>query len=225
MQKGKLSSFFASVLVVCLILFSPACGGGYGGNGNAGGGGGGNAPAAPTGLTATPGNAQVALSWTTSSGATSYHVKRSTTNGGPYTQISAPAGTSYDDTNVIGGVAYYYIVTALNAYGESANSSQASATPTTATTAITVNVDVMSDRHNISPFIYGVNFPKDPTYIQDSGATMVRWGGNAATPYNWTNFYTNASSDWYFLNRPWDSSPNPSWPVDSVQYVIAVKNA
>ncbi|MCA1607668.1 MAG: hypothetical protein LC775_19875, partial [Acidobacteria bacterium] len=41
-------------------------------------------PAAPTGLTATAGNAQVALSWTASSGATSYNVKRSTTSGGPY---------------------------------------------------------------------------------------------------------------------------------------------
>src|SRR5260370_12224124 len=35
-------------------------------------------PAAPTGLTATAGNAQVSLSWTASSGATSYNVLRST---------------------------------------------------------------------------------------------------------------------------------------------------
>jgi hypothetical protein len=54
---------------------------------------------------------------------------------------------------------------------------------------------------------------------------MVRWGGNAATPYNWKNFDTNASADWYFQNRPWDSSASPPWPVDSVQYITAVKSA
>src|SRR6266513_5545085 len=60
-------------------------------------------------------------------------------------------------------------------------------------TNVSVSVDVLANRHLISPFVYGVNFPKDPSYIQNSGATMVRWGGNAATPYNWKNFDTNAS--------------------------------
>ena len=46
---------------------------------------GGSAPPPPTGLTPTAGNAQVALTWNASSGATSYNVKRSTTSGGPYT--------------------------------------------------------------------------------------------------------------------------------------------
>ena len=41
------------------------------------------APAAPTGLAATAGNAQVGLSWNASSGATSYNVKRATVSGGP----------------------------------------------------------------------------------------------------------------------------------------------
>src|SRR5215813_3136525 len=50
--------------------------------------GGGGTPPAPTNLVATPGNAQVSLSWNASTGATSYNVKRSTTNGGPYTTIA-----------------------------------------------------------------------------------------------------------------------------------------
>jgi hypothetical protein len=41
-------------------------------------------PAAPTGLTATPGYAQVGLSWTASTGAATYNVKRGTVSGGPY---------------------------------------------------------------------------------------------------------------------------------------------
>jgi hypothetical protein len=92
-------------------------------------------------------------------------------------------------------------------------------------TNVSVSVDVLANRHLISPFVYGVNFPNNPSYIQNSGATMVRWGGNAATPYNWKNFDTNASADWYFQNRPWDSSASPPWPVDSVQYITAVQNA
>ncbi len=91
-------------------------------------------PPAPTGLTATAGNAQVALSWTASVGATSYNVKRATVTGGPYTTIASPTTTSHTDTTVVNGTTYYYVVSAVNAGGESANSNQASATPTAQTT-------------------------------------------------------------------------------------------
>ncbi|MCI0539466.1 MAG: hypothetical protein L0Z50_30010, partial [Verrucomicrobiales bacterium] len=91
-------------------------------------------PPAPTGLTATAGNAQVSLSWTASSGATSYNVKRATVNGGPYTTIASPTTTSHTDTTVVNGTTYYYVVSAVNAAGESANSNQASATPAAQTT-------------------------------------------------------------------------------------------
>jgi fibronectin type 3 domain-containing protein len=87
-------------------------------------------PSAPTGLTVTPGNAQVALSWTASSGATSYNVKRSTVNGSGYVTVSSPTGTTYTDTGLTNGTTYYYVVSAVNGSGESANSTQASATPT-----------------------------------------------------------------------------------------------
>jgi O-glycosyl hydrolase len=86
-------------------------------------------PAAPTGLTATAGNTQVSLSWTASSGATSYNVKRSTVNGSGYATINSPTGTSYTNTGLTNGTTYYYVVTAVNANGESGNSNQASATP------------------------------------------------------------------------------------------------
>jgi len=86
-------------------------------------------PAAPTGLTATAGNAQVALSWTASSGATSYTVKRATTSGGPYTNVANVTTTSYTNTGLTNGTTYYYVVSASNSAGSSANSSQVSATP------------------------------------------------------------------------------------------------
>src|SRR5579864_2513574 len=89
-------------------------------------------PAAPTNLMANAGNGQVGLSWSASSGATSYNVKRSTTSGGPYTTIASPTTTSYTDTGVTNGTTYYYVVSAVNTAGESANSSQVSATPSAA---------------------------------------------------------------------------------------------
>ena len=87
-------------------------------------------PAKPAGLAATAGNAVVALTWSASSGATTYHVKRATTSGGPYTQIAAPTSATYTDPSLSNGTAYYYVVSAINTAGESANSAQVMATPT-----------------------------------------------------------------------------------------------
>jgi len=180
-------------------------------------------PSAPTALAATAGNAQVSLTWNASTGATSYHVKRATTSGGPYTQVAAPTGTSDTDSGLTNGTTYYYVVSAVNSAGESGNSSQASATPSGGSSAaIQVTVDALSDRHAISPYVYGVNFPSDAGYITDSGTTLVRWGGNASTRYNWKNFDTNAANDYYYINRPMGNAPLYS---DSTQFVTNVAAA
>src|SRR5271168_554562 len=86
-------------------------------------------PSAPAGLTANGGNAQVALTWTASTGATSYHVKRATVSGGPYTQVFAPASANFTDSGLTNGTKYFYVVSAVNSAGESANSAAVSATP------------------------------------------------------------------------------------------------
>ncbi len=84
----------------------------------------------PTNLTAAAGDSQLTLSWTAVDGAISYNVKRSTTSGGTYTTIASNvSGTSYVDTSVTNGIIYYYVVTAVNADGESNNSNEASAKP------------------------------------------------------------------------------------------------
>lgn len=85
----------------------------------------------PAGFTGVAGIEQVALTWTAATNATSYNVYRSTTNGGPYIILDRGiTATNYTDTNVVGRTAYYYVVTALNEGGESANSPQATVTPT-----------------------------------------------------------------------------------------------
>ncbi|MFN7920008.1 MAG: DUF4082 domain-containing protein [Bryobacteraceae bacterium] len=88
-----------------------------------------SAPAAPQGLIASGGNGVVSLSWSSSAGASSYNVKRSTSNGGPYGLVTNTASTTLNDTGLANGVTYYYVVTAQNSGGESGNSNQAFATP------------------------------------------------------------------------------------------------
>ncbi len=90
------------------------------------------APAAPSGLTGTAGNAQVALSWTGSTFATGYNVKRSTASGGPYNPIgttTAPTVTLTDSNGLNNGTTYYYVVSATGEGGPGPDSSPVSATP------------------------------------------------------------------------------------------------
>ncbi|MFH0793842.1 MAG: MBL fold metallo-hydrolase [bacterium] len=91
-------------------------------------------PAAPTGLAAVGGDATVSLDWNdnTEPDLAGYNVKRSTTSGGPYTQINGALVTSsaYNDNTVTNGTTYFYVVTAVDtSSNESGNSNEASATP------------------------------------------------------------------------------------------------
>ncbi len=210
------------LLTFVSALFLPSCGG----SGSSGGGGGQQAqpPAVPTGLTATAGNQQVALTWNASSGATSYNVGRATTTGGPYTTVSSPTTTSYTDSSVTNGTTYYYVVSATNSAGTSANSSQVSATPSAPPTQVSVTIDVLSNRHAISPYIYGGAFPQDAPTITDSGLSVVRWGGNGASTYNWELGTTNADNDYYFEDFAFGAL-NKSADSDSTQFIKDVQGA
>jgi subtilisin family serine protease len=88
-------------------------------------------PAPPTGLAATsgPGKRKITLTWTASSGASSYIVSRSSTSGGPYAVVAnGVTGTTYQSGGLSSGSAYFYVVAAQNAAGTSGASNQASAT-------------------------------------------------------------------------------------------------
>lgn len=91
----------------------------------------GGAPATPTALAATAGSAQIALNWMASSGAMTYNVYRGTSAGGESATPIATGitGTTYTNTGLTNGTAYFYKVAAVNSNGISGYSNEASATP------------------------------------------------------------------------------------------------
>jgi len=213
---------FSKSLFLVLTISLTACGGGYSGGGNngGGGGGGGTTPGVPTGLTATAGDTQVSLSWTAVGGATSYHVKRSTTSGSGYAQVSAPTGTSFTDTGLTNGTTYFYVVTAVNTYGESSNSSEANSKPAVTSADVTITI-TPGTTHAIWPWIYGINFYGGNNVAPN--LTLDRAGGNRWTAYNWENNASNAGSDFHYQSDNFlcNGACNETVPVEAVRTFIA----
>ena len=88
-------------------------------------------PAAPAGLTATPGDAQITLSWTAVPGATGYNVYRGGATGPESTTpiVTALKTTTYININLVNGTPYFFKIAALNAAGAGPMSNEATATP------------------------------------------------------------------------------------------------
>lgn len=89
---------------------------------------------APTGLTATPANNQVALTWTApgssgSSPLTSYRIYRGGSSGSLSLLASLGTNTSFTDRTALNNATYYYAVSAVTDVGEGPRSAEASATP------------------------------------------------------------------------------------------------
>lgn len=83
-------------------------------------------PAAPSGLEATSGNAEVGLDWTSVDAADTYNVYRSTSSG---ERSSDPieediSSASYTDEAAENGTTYYYQVTAVGSDGKESDTSE-----------------------------------------------------------------------------------------------------
>ena len=89
-----------------------------------------SAPIAPVTVTiSNAGATGVRVSWSAVSGATSYTVKRGSATSAESVVATGLTGTSFTDTTTSGRRRYYYIVTALNGFGESVGSYEVSVTP------------------------------------------------------------------------------------------------
>ena len=91
-----------------------------------------SAPPKPANVSVNGGAGQNTLTWNASTGATGYNVYRGTSSGaeGAVAINSTPVtGTSFTDAGLVNGTKYYYIVIAVNVFGSSLPSVEASGTP------------------------------------------------------------------------------------------------
>ncbi len=156
-------------------------------------------PAAPTGLSATPGssNTKNALSWNPVTGATSYNVLRSTTSGGPYTRVAVVPATSMVNGGLTPGTTYYYVVAATVAgVGSSVNSTEASATTlstpvapvvnaaTASSTSIQVSWNAVTATGSTGPTTYNVysSTTAGGPYTLKAVLSTLSWPNNGLTP-------------------------------------------
>jgi hypothetical protein len=148
------------------------------------GGGGCTPPAAPTGLSASAvSSSQINLSWTASAGATGYKVFRSTTSGGPYTQVGTPATNSFSNTGLAASTTYFYVVTATNGTCDSGNSAQASATTTSGGTCTTQTLYTtgFETGTGFGDWSGTTNWRGIQTCTAQAGTKIFRYGGTSCT--------------------------------------------
>ena len=152
-----------------------------------------NGPVAvPTGVSATAGNAQVALSWSPAAGATSYSVQSATNTGGPYTPIGSPTSTSYTNTGLANGTTYYYVISATDGVNVSSNSIEVSATPVFSHVNLALNQPV-----TVSSF--QANSPYCPGSYAVDGNLSTRWATAWSDP-QWIYVDLGAT---YNINEVW----------------------
>lgn len=141
-------------------------------------------PAAPTNLVATIGDASVALSWSASSNATSYYVKRSLASGTGYTAIATNTSLAFTNTGLSNGTLYYFIVSAVGPAGEGTDSIAVSARPTSSA-PVTVSTASTADQLHLS-------WPTDHTGWQLQSQTNTLTTGLST---NWVNIFSSARTN------------------------------
>jgi hypothetical protein len=119
---------------------------------------------------------------------------------------------SFSWTNVSLG-SYSLIARAMYGSGASVDSPAVNVTVAGAT-SVSIAVDAQSNRHAISPLIYGVCFANAANDLADMNCPVHRSGGNSETRYNWQLDAHNHAGDWYFESIA-DGSGTPALSSDN----------
>jgi hypothetical protein len=88
--------------------------------------------------------------------------------------------------------------------------------------SVAVSINTLVNRHQISPYIYGIN-TLNAQVITNLSPGFVRFGGNEASNYNWKLFTYNSGGDWFFEDFKLNNSNGA--PVDSVALLQYAVNA
>ena len=79
-----------------------------------------------------------------------------------------------------------------------------------------ISVDPSAGRHPISPYIYGMaEYGVSPAYQAEAILSVLRWGGDGTTRYNWQVDSSNAGFDWFFMGGG-NPDPVPSGAPDAL---------
>jgi hypothetical protein len=170
-------------------------------------------PPAPTSLTATAGNAQVALSWTAptvlaQTPITDYTVQYSSNGGSTWTTFSdsTSTATSATVTGLTNGTAYVFRVAAVNGAGAGSYSTASSSVTPIGPPAAPTNVTVMGSGNTwieiawSAPASNGGSAVTDYViqYSSDSGATWTSYSDTTSTVLGVTVFDLLSATTYLF---------------------------
>ena len=181
-------------------------------------------PSAPTGITATAGNHEAVISWTADPEATSYNLYWSTssdissTNGTKIADVTSP----YTHEGLTSDRTYYYVVTAVNAYGESEDSDKTSVMIRNTLQdvcvamgdSITVGKGVGYDASYV--YLLSVNWGKTVYNEGVNGALSsdgAYWIDRVLAKYNpkYVTIFYGANDDGFYP---------PDWTISNLRYII-----
>jgi hypothetical protein len=84
-------------------------------------------------------------------------------------------------------------------------------------TNVAVNINALANRHQISPYIYGINTLTESD-VPNLSPAFVRFGGNETSDYNWMLHTYNTGSDYWFESYSLGN-------LDSVQFTSFTKGS
>jgi len=125
-------------------------------------------PSAPDQFLVAPGDREVRLQWLAAVRATDYTVKVASQAGGPFVPVASNlTATLWTHTNLVNGRAYYYVLSALNEYGESDNSATLAATPSAPV------LDWLAAGAKVEKLAGGFTFVEGPVWSNEEGGHLV----------------------------------------------------
>lgn len=144
-------------------------------------------PDAPSGLSTAPGYGQITIRWSAVAGATSYNLYWANQSGVNKLNGTKIAGVTSPFTGLLSGGSYYFVITAANATGESAES-------------LEIQVHCASSPPSWGPTTGLLNDPRSEhraTLLSD-GRVLVSGGTQSSTGIHWhtAEVYDSATGQW-----------------------------